>query len=213
MTSEDDIVYRKSVRNMSVVIAAIVLTVFAAIFVPPFLSPHHNVFQSSVSFDSDYGFTMHLTLNSTSVSQTGGILVTGWVNSTSSSVENVTAANAWALPQSRLWGKICISGWPIGVGVMKGHYTQDNYSVGQLILVPHPLSACPEQAATPPYFLFEPHSSRALVTLRGNPAFWIIQTSLAFRQYQSGNNLQPGVYTAVLADEWGDVLTSNFLVG
>ncbi|MDA4119012.1 MAG: hypothetical protein OK436_00310, partial [Thaumarchaeota archaeon] len=107
MTSDDDLAYRKSVRNMSFVLAAIVITVFAAIFVPPYIYPQHNVFQSSVTYDSPFGFTLHLRINATSVPNAGAIMLTGWVNSTSSSIENVTAANAWGLPQGRLWGRIC----------------------------------------------------------------------------------------------------------
>ncbi|MDG6910611.1 MAG: hypothetical protein JRN08_09600 [Nitrososphaerota archaeon] len=212
MSSVDDVAYRKSVRNMTIVLAAIVITVFAAIFIPPYVYPYHDVFQPAVSLDSPFGFTLHLEINSTSVAPGGGVLLTGWVNSTSSSIENVTAADSWALPQSGLWGKICTSGWPIGVGMMQGHYTQDNYTLGTLVPVPRPLVVCAVYAETPRYFIFEPHSSKALVTLGGNPAIWDIQTSLSFRQYTSGYQLQPGVYTAVVADEWGDVLTTNFRV-
>lgn len=212
MGADDDAAYRKSVRNMSVILAAVVITVFAAIFVPPYVYPYHDVFQPAVTLDSPFGFALHLQVNSTTVSPGGSVLLTGWVNSTSSSIENITAADGWALAQGGLWGKICTSGWPIGVGVMHGHYTQDNYTLGSLIPVPRPMLSCPVQAEAPRYFLFEPHSSKALVTIGGNPAIWDVQTSLSFRQYQSGYQLQPGVYTAVVADEWGDVLTTNFRV-
>ena len=95
---------------------------------------------------------------------------------------------------------------------MEGHYTQDNYTLGNLLPIPQPLEQCPAQAAAPSYFLLEPHSSMALVDLGGKPAFWTIQTGLLFKEYLSGYQLQLGVYTAVLADEWGDILTANFLV-
>jgi hypothetical protein len=211
MTSDDDLAYRKSVRNMSVILAAIVITVFAAIFVPPYLYPPHDVFQSSVSYDSPFEFTLHLRINATSVPHAGAIVLTGWVNSTSSSIENVTAANAWGLPQSRLWGRVCTAGWPIGVGLMKGHYTRDNYTQGTVIPVPQPLASCPVQLSAPRYFLFEAHSSKALVTVGGSTVLWRIQTDFSFRGF-SNSALQSGVYTAVVADEWGDVLTTNFLV-
>lgn len=208
----DDVAYRKSVRNMGVILAVIVVTVFAAIFIPSYVSPLHNVYQSSVTLGSPAGFTMHLTLGATSMPTAGSVLITGWVNSTSPSPENITAADLWALPQNRLWGRICTSGWPIGVGVMKGHYTQDNYTLGSLIPLSEPLVSCPVQLSTPSYFLFEAHSSKALVDIAGTPAIWTIQSALSFRGYLPGNSLQPGVYTAILADEWGDVLTSNFMV-
>jgi hypothetical protein len=212
MSSDDDVAYRRSVRNMSIVLAAIVITVFAALFVPPYVNPSHIVFQKSVSLDSPFGFTLHLKLNATSVPSNGIILLTGWVNNTSSAVENVTAANGWAFESGRLTKMPCTSGWPIGFGLMAGHFTQDNYTLGVLIPIPQPMVLCPVPAASPNYFLFEPHSSTALVTIGGNPFFWKIQTSLTLRQQMLGHPLQAGVYTAVLADEWGDVLTANFQV-
>jgi len=47
----DDIAYRKSVRNMGLFLAAIVITIFAAIFIPPYVNPPHNAYPQSVSFD------------------------------------------------------------------------------------------------------------------------------------------------------------------
>lgn len=208
----DDIAYRKSVRNMIVVLAAIVITVFAALFIPPYVYPYHDVFQPAVSMDSPYGFTLHLKINSTSVAPGGTVLIAGWLNSTSGSLENITAANSWAPPQSSLWTKVCTSGWPIGVGVMRGHYTQDNFTLGSLIPIVLPAVDCPVPIGSPSYFILEAHSSRALVSLSGTPTVWEIQTSFTFRQNLSGYQLQPGVYTAVVADEWGDVLLTNFQV-
>jgi hypothetical protein len=218
---QDDVAYRKSVRNMSVILAVIVVIIFAAIFIPPYLSPYHDVFPTSASYDSPFGFTMHLTLNSTLVSPDGRVSITGWVNSSSSSIENVTAANQWAFQQNLLWGEICTAGWPIGVGVMKGHYTQDNYTLGTPLPLNQPLAACPG-TGPPQYFLFYPHSSLALASINGTPTRWVIQVGLSFSDRslrpatlpggQGSNQLPPGVYTAVLADEWGDVLTDSFLV-
>lgn len=197
---------------MIVVLAAIVITIFAALFIPPYVYPYHDVFQPAVSMDSPFGFTLHMAINSTSVAPGGTILISGWLNSTSGSLENITAASAWALPQSGLWTKVCNPGWPIGVGVMSGHYSQDNYTLGSLIPNVQPAVDCPVFMGTPTYFILEAHSSKALVTLRGMPAVWDIQTTFSFRESLSGYHLQPGVYTAVMADEWGDVLTTNFHV-
>lgn len=220
----DDVAYRKSVRNMVVVLAAIVITVFAAIFIPPYLSPYHDVFQNSVIYDSPFGFTMHLTLNSTSASPKGEVTLSGWLNSTYANIQNVTAADSWAFPQASLWERACLNGWPIGIGVMQGHYTRDNYTLGTLLLLNQPQSACPVNASPPQYFLFypSPHSSEALVSVAGGHDLWLIQTDLSFGQNSLRQNALPGapgpkglpqgVYTAVLADEWGDVLTANFQV-
>ena len=214
----DDLAYRRSVRNMSLVLAAIVLTIFAALYIPPyFASP--GAFQASVSADSPYGFALHLTLNSTAVSPLGGVLLTGSLNSTDASVNNVTSADAWALPQAELRLAQCTAGWPLGLGVMQGHYTQDNYSFGTLLPLVQPSVLSP--ASSPPqFFLFYPRSSEALAVIGGDPFRWTINVSLSFGPAtvapgggaRTAGGLPPGVYTAVLADEWGDVLTTNFRV-
>lgn len=209
--SSDDLAYHRSVRNMSIVLAAIVITVFAVLFIPPYLFPLHNIYQPSVTLDSPFGFTLHLTINATSVAPGGTILLTGFANSTSDSIENVTAADSWGLPQNMLLGT-CTAGWPVALGVMHGHYTQDNYTMGTLVPAHEPACSGQLVAGVPQYFLLEPHSSRALVTVASTPRLWIIQTSLSFNESASGSKLQPGVYTAVLADEWGDVLVTNFQV-
>jgi len=223
VSSDDDLAYQRSVRNMSVILAVIVMVVFAAIFVPPYLNPPHEVFQQAVSFDSPAGFSLHLTLNTTSVLPSGAVLIEGWVNSSSSSIENLTATDQWALQQDLLWEKACTSGWPIGVGVMEGHFTQDNYTEGTLVPMPRLQTGCPSSA--PPQFILlypDPHSSQALASVNGSPVRWLLQTELAFGGSslpeatqpgsQGPNQLPPGVFTAVLADEWGDVLTDSFVV-
>jgi hypothetical protein len=208
----DDVAYGKSVRNMGLVLAAIVITIFAAIFIPPYLNPPHNTFQQSVSYDSGSGFTMYLNQNSTTLGPSGHILFTGWVNSSSDSVENLTAADSWAFPQSSLWEQQCTHGWPIGIGVMSGHYTQDNYTLGTLLQPSISQVQCPA-SGSPQYFLFYPHSFEALASINGNPYRWTIRMSLSFGSESVSPNVLPaGVYTAVLADEWGDVLTANFRV-
>ena len=208
----DEVAYRKSVRNMAAVLAAIVITVFAALFVPYFLFPTHDVYPTSVTSDSPTGFTMHLTVEAGPSSSPWSVKLIGWINSTSSSIDNITASNSWALSQAGLWTRSCTPGWPIGLGVMQGHYTQDNYTLGTLLPLGQALFAhCPTEPPPPSSFAFEPHTSKALVVLAGRPAFWVIESSLNFTGTSPGYQLQAGVYTAVLADEWGDVLTANFL--
>ena len=207
----DDIAYRKSVRNMGFILAAIVITIFAAIFIPPYVNPPHNAYPQSVSFDFGSGFTMHLTVNYSSGSPTWSALLSGWVNSTSPSIESITAADSWAFPLNDLFTRLCTPGWPIGIGVMEGHYTQDNYTLGTLIPLNSSQPQCSGVSYSPTSFAFEPQTSRALVVLGGKPSFWTIQTVLRFTGTTPGYLLPPGVYTAVLADEWGDVLTADFL--
>jgi len=204
----DDIAYRRSVRNMSLVLAAIVVTIFAAIFVSPYVFPPADTFQPSVTYGSAFGFTLHLQINSTSVSPGGGLLISAWLNSSSDSIASINASDSWGVGPAGLWTKPCTVGWPIGIGVMSGHYIQDNYTLGTLLPVPLPEEQCPAQPGVPGSFLLGPLSSKAVVDLNGTLKYWVLQSV-----YQvSTGQLPAGVYTAVLADEWGDVLTTNFIV-
>lgn len=204
----DEAGYRRSVRNMSLVLAAIVITVFAAIFASPYVFPAPDTFQKSVSFNSPFGFAMQLQVNATRLSPGGGIQVSGWLNSTSGSIDNISAADAWGVGPSGLWTRPCTGGWPLGIGVMEGHYTLTNVTMGAFVPIPTPATDCPAQSGTPGYFLLEPRSSRSLVDLNGTPVFWLLQSTFSL----STGRLAAGVYTAVLADEWGDVVTTNFVV-
>ena len=206
----DDIAYRKSVRNMALVLVAIVITIFAAIFIPPYINPPPSTFPQSVSYDSGFGFTMRLTVNYSPGSPTWSTMLRGWVNSTSPSINNVTAADSWPFPLNHLFTRPCTPGWPIGIGVMQGHYTEDNYTLGTLLPLDNSRPQCTATSNPPNSFAFEPQTSKALVVLGGTPSFWTIQTVLNFTGTAPGYLLPPGVYTAVLADEWGDVLTANF---
>ena len=204
----DDLAYKRSVRNMSLVLAAIAVTIFAALVVSPYAFPPSDTFQTSVSYDSAFGFTLHLQINTTDPASGTALQITGWLNSSASSIDNVTASDNWGVAPAGLWTRACTAGWPLGVGIMQGHYTQDNYTMGTLVQVPLTLSSCPTQSSTPGYFLLGPHSSKALVDLDGVPQYWVLQSGFAF----GTSHYAPGVYTAVLADEWGDVLTTNFVV-
>jgi hypothetical protein len=211
---QDDVAYRKSVRNMSFVLAAMAIIVVAGILAYPYLYPASTEFQKKVSLDSPYGFTLHLEVNTTSPSPGGHVAISAWANSTYPSVQNVTGSASWPVDSTRLWGRPCTGGFPIGVGVMRGHYSLDNYTLGSLVQVPRPLTACPEQPA-PKWFVFEPapHSSVVLVSTGGSVAQWLVQTTYDFGPSSVGQaSLPPGVYTAVGADEWGDLLLTSFAV-
>ena len=122
-----------------------------------------------------------------------------------------TAATSWALGPQGLWTKICTNGWPLGVGFMAGYFTPDNYSLGTLVSIPQPLVACPIMANTPGYFLLQPRGSTAIVKLGGSLAEWNLTSVLGLASGKLGVQ-RGGVYTAVAADEWGDVAIAHFRV-
>ncbi|HYC26820.1 MAG TPA: hypothetical protein VEB67_02215 [Nitrososphaerales archaeon] len=218
--SDDDAAYKKSVRNMSIVLAAIVITVFAAIFIPPYLNPAHDEFQKSVSLGTGQGFTLYLDINSTALSPSNSLNVTAWEVSTAPAISNVTALSNWSVPVSDLYTSNCFHGWPIGIGLMQGHYDQDNYSLGSMIPLTYVAAGCAQSQGTsspPQWFAFEPDTSDVIASQGGTLVHWTLLSQFTFNHSSSsifdGNGvLAPGVYTVVAADEWGDVLTTNFTV-
>jgi hypothetical protein len=212
----DDIEYRKSVRNTIVVVTIVVVVIAAALVVSPYLNPRVDTFQKHVYATTTNGFTFNLQVNTTSLPTTGYVAISAWANSTSASTNNVTGADFWPFDHARLAGRLCTNGWPIGIGVMQGHYTVDNYTQGTLIDLPQPAVLCPATQMPPHWFEFEPppHSSRALVIVGDTPEIWVIQSSVVFGQGTMGPGpLSAGIYTALAADEWGDLLLTNFRVG
>jgi hypothetical protein len=211
----DDAAYRRSVRNMSLILAAIVLTVFVSLFAFTYFAPPPAGFQPQASTTSPYGFDLSLSLNATSMGPDGGLSIKGWANNTTPNALNVTAMSSWRVDQHLLWTRICTNGWPIGVGVMQGHYTLDNYTRGTFLQFVQPLATCAVQVGSPPWIDFapHPHSSLAIVTISGTPTFWLLQSTLDFGHASLGEaQLKPGVYTVVVADEWGDIVMTNFRV-
>jgi hypothetical protein len=196
---------------MSFVLAAIVITIFATIFIPPYLNPIHNVYQDSASMSFPSGFTVLLQLNSSTFSSGSGISLVGTLNSTFTSIENVTSEDLWAIPQDHLSENGCFPGWPLGVGIMRGHYTSDNITLGTVVAF-QGVGCISNPSVLPSYYLFEPHSTKMLVPLNGSVSAETAESTLTISAAASSQTLKPGEYTAVVVDEWGDVLTSLFLV-
>ena len=198
-------------RNTVIVIAAVVVIIAAALLVPPLVSPVHEQFNSTTSVASPYGLSLSLRLNGTQLIAGQGETIMAWVNSTSSQVANVSAASNWALGPQGLWTRICTNGWPLGVGLMAGYYTADNYSLGSLVPLPTPLVGCPIMIGTPSYFLLRPHGSTAIVKLGGSLAEWNLTSTLGLASSQLSSQ-RGGVYTAIAVDEWGDLVIVHFRV-
>jgi hypothetical protein len=208
MSSDDEGEYGQNARNMAIILGVIVLVIFAAIFIPPLANPVHEQFQNSASVTSPYGFTVTISLNTSTVATTG-VSISGSLYNTGSEILNATAANEWAVTPADLWTPVCTNGWPIGVGVMQGYFTADNYTLGTFVVLPRPLVACPVLASTPGFFLIQPHSLEAIVRLGSSLAEWKLSSTLTYGK-QLGGTAPVGVYTAVAADEWGDVAIVHF---
>ncbi len=202
-SDQDDVDYRNNVKTMAVVLAAIVITIFAALLVSTYLPPAAVTFQPSVSVPSAQGFTLNLSVNATSVPQGGEVNITSWAQSTDRMIDNVTAQDAWGVGEPGLWFSKC--GEPVGIGIMQGYYTADNFTQGTLMPLGNAPGSC--TATLPRYFLFEYDTSKALVVENSTGYTWTIGASTT-----TSSTLAKGVYTVIAADEWGDVVLTNFQV-
>ncbi|QQG48663.1 MAG: hypothetical protein HY247_08005 [archaeon] len=209
---EEDVEYKRNVRTMSLVLAAIVLTIFAALFIPPYLNPQDTAQSRTSSVDSPLGFEMTLAINSTTVSRTGGVTITAWINSTSNQILNLTVANTWQGFEGQLVRPTCAQGWPFGIGVMRGHYTLEDFKKESLLPFRTPSQTC-FAWVVPEYFLISPHGSRAIAVGANSSQTWGLQTSNPFSPGSADQpSFVPGTYTVVAEDEWGDVTFVYFTV-
>jgi hypothetical protein len=209
--AEDDAAYRRSVRNTVIVLAAVVVVIAAALLVPPLVNPIHEQFNNTTSVASPYGFVLSLRLNGSQLTAGQGETIMAWVNSTSSVVANVSAASNWPVGPQGLWTRICTNGWPLGVGLMSGYYTSDNYTLGSLVHIPMPLVSCPISISTPGSFLLQPLGSTAIVKVGGTLAEWDLTSTLGLAGNQFSSQ-KDGAYTAIAVDEWGDLAIVHFRV-
>jgi hypothetical protein len=209
MAVSDDEVYRRNVKVMSVILAAIVLTVFAAIFIPPVLSPVRKTFPSGVTEGSPFGFLMGMRINATHFASGSSVSISFWLNDTTADYVNLTAADSFQFGE--LWTPPCYGGFPAGVTVMAGYFTQDNVSLGEPLQLPMAAVLCPVNGP-PLAFLFQSHSAAAVVKLDGSLVRWDLvgRGVFAGTSTPAGTAAFRGVYTVVLADEWGDVLVAHF---
>lgn len=210
MTDEDEAAYHRSARNMALVLAAMVITVFAALFVPPLVNPPHEQFAPEVYESSPYGFSLYLEVSPTSLGTGGTITVTAWLNNTGGQVDNVTGSSGWLLPW--LSETPCSSGYPvpIGLGVLGGYYTTSNVTSGEP-LAAAPLGPCSSAGPRPPYFAIAPLSTQSIVFYEGALHGWNLSSSFALSGYGNGTKTAfQGVYTVVAGDEWGDLIVTHF---
>lgn len=200
---------------MALVLAAIVIVIFAAIVIPPIVNPIHQQFSLAVSVNSPYDFSLNLSLNTTRIVSGGWIMFSVWLNNTSKQVNNVTAQDSWFVTD--LAPVPCFPAMPLRLGVMMGYYTLDNFSLGSVLPLSYSSIKCPLGSATsqPAYFLFEPLGSEALMKTVGGIVQQPVSMAVASDGFLKGGNgiVFQGVMTALAIDEWGDSVLTHFAVG
>lgn len=210
---EDNKTYRRNVRNMALVLAAIAIVIFASIFVPPLISSGHEQFSSKSSVNSPNGYTLNLALNASRLIPGERLAIDAWINNTGKAINQLPAQKEW--PIANVTDAPCGAVLPIRIGIMNGYYNVENVSLGQFLRLSFASVSCPATAAsgTPQYFLMQPLSSQTILQSSGGVEEFDISISCTAGGYvvNSSETRFSGVFTAVVMDEWGDLALTHFL--
>jgi len=135
-------------------------------------------------------------------------------------VTNVSRASSWPIGTLAL-GSCGTSGFPLGIAVFQGRYTNANASSATPLKIFRPTAPCPAAVASPAWFAFQPQSS--LATTAVNSAPMMIQATLNVNGTWSEGDIAgngatfsrftAGVYTVAGGDEWGQLVLRYFSVG
>lgn len=168
--------------------------------------------------NSTLGISLAITLSPSTIPAGGEVNYSASVFNTRLSVNNLSSASSWALPD--LIMTACgPTDSPIAFAVIQGHYVPGNISkapgvnYGEL---------CTTVMGGVRAYSFQPTSDVASVlgSCSPNPCFTrAISTWRELTQYQNGVgiegqglNFTRGTYTVVAEDEWGDIALASFAV-
>ncbi len=169
------------------------------------------------------GLRLSLSVNATEINTGQEIIIGVEVINTLHSENNISIGSDWRWPEANLTlvpALECI--FPGGVTLLRGYYTQDNISSassGSLFLAPLTGTAgCGPFSAG--YYLFKPTSEYA----QPGPnitEFLAVSGTLTTNGYWTGSYshpgtfhpFDPGLYTIVGVDEWGDMVLLPFNAG
>jgi len=204
MGTDDESVYRKNVRNVSILVVVAAIILVAGLVLPAYFAPASPLPVSNSAFDPN-GLMLSISINGTQAFGGSELRVSVWING-SSSIVNATAEDLWAVNQSRLLEGPCGEGWPIGIGVMQGYYDEYNYTSGTLLPPSQPDTTCPASFADSAYFLVQPLGSEAIAGIDRSLVHCNLLTTLVLGNSSLASRPQVGgTYTVIGADEWGDI--------
>jgi len=208
VSSEDETAYRRSVRNTAILLLVVVIILAAGLVLPAYFSPA-SALPAVASVVDTNGLTLSVGINETHVSAPFNLVITAWING-SSSIENVTAKDSWAVNQSLVWKTPCVPGWPVAIGVMSGYFDQYNYTTGVLIPLREPVTDCEVLSTPPSSFLVQADGSKAIAIMNSSDETWSLQTTLVLTK--ASFTQTPGeTFTVIGVDEWGDVAILHFV--
>jgi hypothetical protein len=170
------------------------------------------------------GFPLRFTLatNTTRPASGQAIEVGADIFNTLPQIVSINVTSNWAWPQ--LTGTC---DFYADIVILRGYYTQSNMTTGATPLqwFPYGLGVlCPAAIGVGGHYLFEPMSDNA--TVYGNLVFPVRDVLIAYGYYAPGQTynrnlpdggeivtpFEPGKYTVVAGDEWGQVAFDHFEV-
>ncbi|MCL5068620.1 MAG: hypothetical protein M1368_09760 [Thaumarchaeota archaeon] len=164
------------------------------------------------------GIRLVISLNASTVRLGGAVNYSASVYNTRSSVNNVSSASNWAIPDL-IETATGPTDSPIAYAVMPGYYVSSNISKAPGIDYG---ICCTTVAGGLTVYSFQPMSDVASVfgSCSLNPCFTKpVSTWRLLSEYPTGVgaevhwvNFTSGVYTVVAEDEWGDVALASFTV-
>ncbi|MGD0511393.1 MAG: hypothetical protein ABSA33_06160 [Candidatus Micrarchaeaceae archaeon] len=170
---------------------------------------NQNTQATDQSTNSTLGLQLTLSLNSTKIQSGEKVNFTSTLRNTLSTVNNVSGADNWKLPESELLdGFSCPSSFDIQL--FQGHYTISNISMAgaplQTDTPAFPGPECPLMQFA--YYLFPPLGNIAWPPNQYYPPGTVISPCVP----GPPTPFPPGEYTLAADDEWGQIAIVHFTV-
>ena len=183
-----------------------------------------NSGRSSVSSNSTNGLSLSLSLDGTTyqtnqevsiiVDENNLLTITNNVSATDNLPSELTEATGFTNEPSSL---------PFGLAVFQGNYTLSSYSTVTPLIIYDPSKVyIGTQVVGPTSYSFQPSSDAAYIeggSYSSSNGLMKMQYELQLNGYWDDNlmkavqdNFNPGVYTVVAGDEWGNMVILHFTV-
>lgn len=174
---------------------------------------------NSASTESANGLSLSLSTDRTTYQPGQEIAIIVDEKNTLSTMNNVPATDN--LPAEFMSGFTNDPSFPLGLAVLRGNYTGSNYSTGTPLIIYNPGEVyIGTTSIAPTAYSFSPFIDVAV--LNGGD----YNSSIAIRSHieinvngywpnnesASSKNFEPGVYTVVAGDEWGNLIVVHFTV-
>ena len=156
----------------------------------------------NVTMTSSQGLELIAATNATEIQVGGALRVDLKEFNTLAAINNVTASGHWPVQVSL--GACGTYVQPFGIAVYSGHLDEQSIAQGQPLRI-FPLVPCPLFIRLVTGYLFQPHSDLAVVlpSFGASPSPLTGSVNVSMIYTPSAQQLPPGAYTIVAADEWG----------